>query len=134
VERNTTPNLGVFYLAQTTVQSGFAAQLDVELSTSAQAAYDAYLNPGSATANFLNTLAWGGIQSVTVNGQPVNYSLSSTSGTNWNQSFVPATDTPEPASGFLIAAVIAGMWFLRRRRHSDGYSDLDSSRSPANRP
>jgi hypothetical protein len=106
--------LGVFYSAQTTVQSGIAEQLDVELSVSTSVGFDFSLNPGSATANFLNTLEWGGIQSVTIGGQPVDYTLSSTSGTNWAQSFV--TDVPEPATTLPVLSVLAAGCISRCRR------------------
>lgn len=106
--------LGVFYSAQTTVQSGIAEQLDVELSVDTSVGFDFSQNPGSATTNFLNTAAWGGVQSVTIGGQPVSYTLASTSGTNWGQSF--ATDAPEPASAVLALVMFACGWRFRTRR------------------
>lgn len=62
---------GQLYTTQATIQDGIAAQLDVELTVESSAGFDPTLNPGAATENFLNTLAWGGIQDVTLGGQQV---------------------------------------------------------------
>ena len=104
------------YLGIATVQIGIPAQIDAEFTISAQAAFD-FVGPGDATANFLNTGFWGGIQSVNFGGAPVAFSVTSLSGTDWTQSFAsPATTTPEPATWTLLAAGLVAIGTLRRRR------------------
>lgn len=78
------------------------------------AAYAGYASslPGSGQGNadFLNTLTWGGVNAVSINGAPVAYTLASTSGVNWAQPFVPV---PEPTSALLI--LCGGGLLLRQR-------------------
>ena len=75
---------------------------------------------GSAFASFdlSHSLYWDGIQSVTVGGQPVPFTLISDSGHDWTQSSVPGTNgsVPEPAMLVLLAIGFAGLRFLRRKQ------------------
>lgn len=68
----------------------------------------------SASADLSHSLYWAGISGVTINGQPVtNFSVSSDSGTNWAQSFVPV---PEPSSVALLT-VLGSLLFAWRFFH-----------------
>lgn len=97
-------------------QFGFIAPLDIELTTSAQAAYD-FVGAGAASDDFAHSLYWAGIQGVTVGGVPVtNFTVTSGSGTNYMGSFVPAA-TPEPSSGVLLAAGLAAAVWIRKKFH-----------------
>jgi MYXO-CTERM domain-containing protein len=70
---------------------------------------------GQGAAQFQNTIYWAGINSVTVGGIPVTgYTISSLSGTNYNQSFEPASAVPEPSNCALAA--LAGLCALYHRR------------------
>lgn len=59
--------------------------------------------------DFLSTITWQGISSLTFGGQPVAYSLSSQSGIDWTQPFAPVPEVPTP---WLL---LAGLALLARR-------------------
>src|SRR5204863_150014 len=96
--------LGQFYFGTSIVGDLDPAQLDVELTLGSQGGLDNTGQPGGATNNFLlQGLEWGGIVNVAVanqqalsfdsplsnvNGQSLNYTVTSTSGTDYTQSFV----------------------------------------------
>lgn len=67
-----------------------------------------------ATVDFSNTISWAGISSLTLNGNPVAYSLSSASGIDWTQPY--ATAVPEPQTWALMLAGIGIVAGLRQRR------------------
>ena len=64
-----------------------------------------------ATSDFASTLTWQGIGGVSVTGIPIDYSLSSESGIDWQLPFAPV---PEPATWLLMSAGVLGV-ALRRR-------------------
>jgi hypothetical protein len=68
-------------------------------------------------ADFSHTLYWGGITSVSANGATISaFDLTSASGTDWRQSFVPATDAvPEPGTLVLAGGGLIGLVVRRRR-------------------
>ncbi len=55
----------------------------------------------AGTVDFSNTISWAGISSVTLNGNPLAYTLASVSGIDWTQ---PYALVPEPAAWVLWAA------------------------------
>ena len=72
---------------------------------------------GQGAAQFQNTVYWAGISSVTSGGNPVSgYTISSLSGTNYNQSFAPTSAVPEPSSYALVALAGVCALYHRRRR------------------
>ena len=98
------PPFGVF-TGTVNFQFGSAAQLDVELTGAAQTQFD-FSGPGSASFDLAHSLYWDGISNVTANSAPVNnFIVTSTSGTNYAQSFVPAV--PEPTTLLLTAGALA---------------------------
>jgi len=107
--RQYAPGLGGAYVgtplgsfsATVNFQFGFAAPLDVELTASAQAAYDS--RPGMPTASFdlAHSLYWGGIGNISINVTAVAGAVvSSASGTDYIGSFAPVPEPAAPHSGW----------------------------------
>lgn len=98
-----------------TVPFGFGATLPlyVQLEAAAQAAYDS--SPGLPNASFDlgQSLYWGGIVGITVNGVPVSaFDVSSASGTQYMGSMAPV---PEPGALGLMLAGLGLLAGLQRR-------------------
>jgi hypothetical protein len=71
---------------------------------------------GFAWYDLSNSLLWGGISSVTVGGNTVNYDFQSASGFDWRESSIPTNGAPEPTS---LALVGLGLAALAWKRQSD---------------
>lgn len=73
--------------------------------------------PGSALSNFggAGGIAWGGISEVTHQGAPVEYSITSESGTDWTQP-VPEPDAAAAGLAAAIALALLGRREIIRRR------------------
>jgi hypothetical protein len=65
-----------------------------------------------AMVDFSNSITWQGISAVTVEGNPVAYTLGSASGIDWTQAYAPV---PEPQTWALFAIGLVGMAALRGR-------------------
>jgi hypothetical protein len=83
----------------------------------------------SASYDLAHSLYWVGINGVTINGQPVtDFSLSSDSGTNWAQSFVPVPEPPTIAlitvlGSLLFACRLFDFWKRLRSREVFGHME-----------
>lgn len=94
---------------------GSTMQLYVQLEGIAQAAFNNTI-PGLPNASFDmgQSLYWGGINGVTVNGAPVSgFNVSSTSGTAYRNSLAPI---PEPGALAMMLAGLGVLAGLQRRR------------------
>lgn len=77
-------------------------------------------NAGSGFASSTFAVFWAGITSVTdANGNPINFTVSSASGTNYLGSFAPVT-VPLPPALWLLASALAGMGLIGRREQKAG--------------
>jgi hypothetical protein len=99
----------------------FGVPFDFGLAFVAEAGANAggsVVDEGKADAamNFLNTVAWQGIASVTSNGVPVDFTLSSGSGTDYTQAATAAV--PAPAGIWLLGTALAGLAARRWRRRN----------------
>jgi len=93
--------------------SGQAFTIESRLGCSARG------NLATAVCDAGNSAYWGGIRAVTdVNGNTLNdWSVASGSGTNWQQSFIPATGAvPEPAAWAMLIAGFGLVGAVQRRR------------------
>jgi hypothetical protein len=72
-----------------------------------------------ATVDFMNTITWAGISALTLNGNPVPYTLTSASGIDWTQPYAPV---PEPTTWALWAAGLLVVAVRRGRRTSPARS------------
>jgi hypothetical protein len=105
------------YSATVGFQFGIASPLEVELSSSAQAAYS--FDDGLPAASFLaHSLYWGGIGAVAISGVPLDdFSVASASGTDYRGSMAPV---PEPGRVWLMLAGLAVFGLRRRLRREPG--------------
>jgi hypothetical protein len=97
---------------------GVAENMGVNLTASAS---DSTPFGGSASDDLSHSVYWGGISNVTATGVPVSsFTVTSNSGTDWSQSFVPAQgpSVPEPGTGVLFFSAIGGVWLARRHLRS----------------
>ena len=58
---------------------------------------------------------WGGISGITVDGQAIEFDLSSASGHDWRQSSVPSA-VPAPAAVWLLGSGVLGLIGFARSR------------------
>jgi hypothetical protein len=94
-----------------TVFAGDVEGLDIELTASALSS-----TGDVAVADLSHTLLWDGISDVTVGGVAVNdFTVTSASGTNWANSFIP-TGVPEPAAWAMMLVGFGGLGATMRRR------------------
>ncbi|MFT3734176.1 MAG: PEP-CTERM sorting domain-containing protein [Rhodocyclaceae bacterium] len=120
------PSLGVhgytgdpfgLYTATINFQFGIAMQLDVELTSSAQAAYSGTSPVGTmpyASHDLSHSLYWGGISNVSANGvQVASFTAAGESGTNYSLSLAPV---PEPASWASLLGGLGIVFATLRRR------------------
>jgi hypothetical protein len=120
--------LGVKYSKTFSIFNGTGYTLQVGLTGQAEQANGPAplilgIPYGTATDDLAHSLYWAGISSVTSNGMPVSsFTVTSDSGTDWSQSFVPGnvsgpgpTGTPEPGTFVLVAMLLGGVWLVRRK-------------------
>lgn len=99
------------YSATVTLQLGFVAPLDIELTASAQTGFD-FVGSSPSSFDLAHSLYWGGIGAVTINGVAVNdFAVTSGSGTAYSTSLAPAP-VPLPPALLLFAPALA---LLRHR-------------------
>jgi hypothetical protein len=103
------------YSATVSFQYGVPAPIEVELQGSA-GAYYSETDAGAAQFDLSHSLYWGGLTNLTAGGVPVGaFTVTSASGTNYANSFVP-TAAPEPGTAGLFAgALLVGLVLARRR-------------------
>jgi hypothetical protein len=106
--------LGI-YSATVPIQIGVATPLDVKGGGTANAQLVSVSDSETASFDLMHTAFWGGIQQVTINGVPVNFTVTSQSGTNYSQSFQGLDSVPEPAGSWLLAAGVPLACWIRRR-------------------
>jgi len=97
---------------------GIPENMGLNLSASAS---DSTPFGGTAVDDLSHSVYWGGISNVTANGVPVSsFTVTSSSGTDWSQSFVPAQgpSAPEPGTGVLFFSGVGGVWLARRHLRS----------------
>lgn len=102
------------YSATVTVQLGFVAPLDVELSASAQSAFDGDHVSAPASFDLAHSLYWGGVSAIVVDGNDVTAqaSVTSGSGTPYMGSLAPAPVPLPPA----LLTCLGGVAVVGRRR------------------
>lgn len=82
---------------------------------------NASYSPGSsfvsaATVDFSHTISWAGVTAVTLDGNPLDYTLASASGIDWTQAY--AAQVPEPSTWALWAVGLLGLGATVHRRRA----------------
>jgi hypothetical protein len=105
------------YSATVSFLYGSTYTLDVFMELMASSGVDFPTNlVTSSSVDMAHSIYWGGVSGVTANGAPVNtFTITSSSGVNYANSFVPAASgAPEPGTLLLCAAAL-GMAVWKRR-------------------
>lgn len=108
---------GIFTL-QFPITLGTPLDFGLSITASADTLTSNYFGPGFADTNLMDSVTWGGIQSVTVNGQPIEFSVTSVSGYDYSKPDPAFSAVPIPSTFWLlIGGLPAIIWRLRRARH-----------------
>jgi hypothetical protein len=96
---------------------GSAFMIYMSTSIDGSTGYNQNGGASSYVGDAMHSAYWAGIVSTTVDGKTVtDYTLSSQSGADYSQSFVPSANVPEPGALALIVAGLAGLAGVRRKR------------------
>lgn len=99
---------------ETIVSLGSSLTQSLSLNCSAHAAAPEGVS-ASTLCELDKSLYWGGIESVSIGSNAINYSLTSASGTDWSKSFI--TPVPEPETYAMLLAGLGLLGFAARRRN-----------------
>ncbi|NJD06361.1 MAG: hypothetical protein FIA97_07660 [Methylococcaceae bacterium] len=99
-----------------TIPFFFGSPFDLRLALNISAFGAGNTGSGSGFGSVSNAVSWAGITGVTdVAGNPISFTVSSASGTNYLGSLAP-TAVPLPPALWLLASAVAGMGLIGRRR------------------
>lgn len=115
VTNNSAPDIFGLYTVQVPIQLGERFDIKMEISGRAYAlAYGAGASSSSGY-DLGRSAYWGGIGSITVDGQEIPFTLTSQSGHDWTQSSIPAA-VPVPTAAWLFGPGLLGLVGVARRR------------------
>jgi hypothetical protein len=111
---NTSAGFGDFTV---TVPIRLGNLFDVSMRLDGRAAALTWGDNANAVSAFSlgDSAYWGGISGITVNGQSIDFDLSSTSGHDWRQSSIPSA-VPAPAAVWLLGSGVLGLIGFARSR------------------
>ncbi len=111
---NTSAWLGDFTVTAPILLGNF---FDISMRLDGRAAALTWGNNANAVSAFSlgDSAYWGGISGITVNGQSIDFDLSSTSGHDWRQSSIPSA-VPAPAAVWLLGSGMLGLIGFARSR------------------
>ncbi len=99
-----------------TIPFFFGSPVDLRMALNIAASGAGNTGSGSGVGSVSNAVSWAGITGVTdAGGNPVNFTVSSASGTNYLGSLAP-TAVPLPPALWLLASALAGMGLIGRRK------------------
>jgi len=99
-----------------TIPFFFGSPVDLQMALNISAFGAGNTGSGSGLGSVSNAVSWAGITGVTdAGGNPVSFTVSSASGTNYLGSLAP-TAVPLPPALWLLASALAGMGLIGRRK------------------
>lgn len=108
-----------FVQASQTIHFPVIVGQPAEMAFAAAMLLNTFTNDSILSGHFGNTIYWGGLSSVSMNGVPLDPSLltfKDSSGIDWTQSFAPAAAVPEPGTwGMLLLGMVMVAGARRRR-------------------